>query len=79
MKRAQFKSAEELSPIDLEHGEGRSGDDEDRHWMGAALSDAEAAGRRREVPIGAVIVIVQRIFTTLTTSFMDRFRVHSGT
>ena len=57
----QFTSTEELREIDLEYCKDRSGGDEDRHWMGAALSDAEAAGRCGEVPIGAVIVIDGRI------------------
>ena len=61
MKRVQFKSAEELREIDLEYGKNRFGGDEDWHWMSVALSDAEAAGRRGEVPIGAVVVIDGKI------------------
>lgn len=31
-------------------------DEADRRWMAAALREAEAAGRRGEVPVGAVVV-----------------------
>ena len=46
---AQFKSTEELREIDLEYCKGRSGGDEDRHWMGVALFEAEAAGLPEDV------------------------------
>ena len=68
LKRPQNNSTEELSPVESEYSEhglggvqGRSEDDLDRRWMRAALAEAEAAGQRGEVPIGAVIVGDDRI------------------
>lgn len=35
--------------------------EDDRRWMRAALAEAEAAGARGEIPVGAVVVVAGRV------------------